>query len=539
MLIKYILLSIFLVFHANQLFLSQQPTQQSWYQWIKSFLVPSDNKESKFQKAIQQATAGGKPLDLQSFYKQKEEAESFTNPQKAAEKFRNAIQEAAQKSPIMACFKDHPERFLFGASSSSYQYEGGLDDNNANAIFYASKGLTPAGKAIDFWNRYAEDIVQMKNELNINAFRISIAWDRVQPKKGQWDELAIATYQKIIKTLRDHQIEPIVVLNHYTIPQWFAALDGFEKNSNITYFVTFAKKMYTALHTDVTYWSTFNAIEGYAFKGYYTLDGPPGLPHKKSLFITEKVMYNMLNAHTQVYEAIKGKHGLYEKYKKNNSHIPNPQIGIQKNIVLFDPFESKTTGVCERKGSQFICNFSSLLNNTMFFRYIRFYSPLDWIGLNIYSNVFMLYAEKKSETDDERKTENFNYRDYPEGIYRAVKIISDNIARPLNIPIFITENGIATKNDPAGDEKRTRFLRRALYTIRKLVEEGYNIIGYTPWASHDNYEWPSKEQPNPYDRPYGLFHVDFNDQKLPRTLKKGAYYYRDFIKEYLSVGEKA
>lgn len=450
----------------------------------------------------------------------------------------------------MKWLENIPEKFLLGVSSSSYQYEGGLDSNNANAIFYQKKGLEPAGIAIDFWNRYEKDIRRMKYELGINCFRLSIAWERVQlapelwndPSQPLWNQNAIDRYVEIIKLLKKYAIEPIVVLHHYTIPEWFAEMGGFEKKENITYFVNFAKKMYEALHEDVTYWSTFNAIEGYAFKGYYTLDGPPG--KRKSLITTEKVINNMLNAHAQVYQSIKGtsgiffgKNGLYQEYKAKNSAIPEPRIGIQKNIVLFDPFEKDNQGFCEKRGSQAICSFSSLLNDTVFFKLVRhkYKSSLDWIGLNIYSNMFMLYTQRQEERNQDRKTENLNYRDYPEGIYRAVKIIYENIARPFNIPIIITENGIATKNDPAGNHKRTRFLRRALYTIRKLIQEGYPIIGYTPWASHDNYEWPSKTQPNPYDRPYGMFEVNFNTTSpdyLKRTLKKGAEYYRNFVKEY-------
>lgn len=535
-----ILLSTFLIFQTTSISSTEPQQQQSLYSWITSFFA-TPVRQSKFQTAIIQATSNGKALDLQSFYQQKEELDSFIKPEEAAAKFRTAIENAAEKNRIMARFKNHPEKFLFGASSSSYQYEGGLDKTNANAIFYTAQGLPSANIAIDFWNRYENDIVQMKNELGINCLRLSIAWERVQPNKNIWNASALAQYAHIIKTLKANGIEPIVVLHHYTIPQWFAEMGGFEKAENIFYFVEFAKKMYETLHEEVTYWSTFNAIEGYAFKGYYTLDGPPGT--KKSLFTTEKVMYNMLNAHAQVYRAIKGCSGLYNEYKKTNPKTINPQIGIQKNIVLFDPFSRPDQGICEKKGSQIICGFSSLLNNTMFFKslYYRYHDTLDWIGLNIYSNMFMLYAQKQEEQDEERKTENLNYRDYPEGIYRAVKIINDKIAKPLNIPIIITENGIATKNTAEGNAKRTRFFRRALYTIRKLIQEGYPIIGYTPWASHDNYEWPSQKQPNPYDRPYGLFEVNFDKNSpdyLKRTLKKGAEYYRDFIKTYFKATTK-
>jgi beta-glucosidase len=567
--IKNILLSLIFIFHINPILASQQPAssfvkttadkQQSWYEWVKSFFV-TPVKKSKFQTAVAQATATGKPLNLFEFYKQKEKKIDTKKREAiacdAANKFTVAIQ---NNTNVMKWLKNKPHNFLFGASSSSYQYEGGLDSDNANAIFYQKKGLEPAGKAISFLNSYEKDIKQMKDELGINCFRISIAWDRVQlapelwnkPSETLWNQIAINHYKKIIKTLKNNNIEPIVVLHHYTIPQWFAEIGGFEKKENITYFVEFAKKMYEALHEDVTYWSTFNAIEGYAFKGYWTSDGPPGIHNMQ---ITQTVMSNMLNAHVQIYQAIKSPEGLYRT--NVNKNIPEPQIGIQKNIVLLDPHEE--SNICIRTATRPICILGTAMQNKGFFDFfttgtfkmripswinvsytdLRAPQSIDWIGINEYSNMEMRGLTPQITTDETRKTENLNYRDYPEGIYRAVQIISDKIAKPLNIPIIITENGIATKNDEDGNKKRELFFRRTLYTIRKLIEEGYPIIGYTPWASHDNYEWPSQKQPDPYDRPYGMFHVNFDKNSptyLQRTLKKGAEYYRDFVKAYFGA----
>lgn len=512
MLRKNIILSALFIFCINYIFGIQEQAQ-TLKQWLSSFFTTPTAEKSAFSAAFSKKIAKGKPLDLANIYKKEP-----------------TINDAIASAKL---FKGSVKNFLFGASSSSYQYEGGLDSNNAAAIFYQNKGLEPAGHAIDFWNNYSDDISQIKQELGINCFRLSIAWDRVQlapeiwnqPNQIIWDEKAIQRYVDIIKTLKNNKIEPIVVLHHYTIPQWFAEIGGFEKYENKKYFIEFAKKMYDALHEHVIYWSTFNAIEGYAFKGYYTLDGPPG--KQKSLSKTQTVMYNMLAAHAGSYQAIKNMHADYSKQKKD-IHIP--QIGIQKNIVLLDPAD-------KRFSTSFITTFGTALQNKMIFSllYYRYYNSLDWIGVNIYSNMLMIGSTRQQEEEEERKTENLNYRDYPEGIYRAVKIINDNIAKPLNIRIIITENGIATKNDNQGHEKRRRFFQRSLYTIRNLIEEGYPIIGYTPWASHDNYEWPSEKQPNPYDRPYGFFHVEFDKDSpnyLKRTLKDGAHFYRDFITEY-------
>lgn len=232
---------------------------------------------------------------------------TLNNPQESAEALHDAIQKSES---INDALKKDPTKFLLGASSSAYQIEGGLDDTDATAQFYKKKGFQVAGEAIDFWNRYKEDIPQMKNELGINSFRLSIAWERVQPTVDTWDEKAIEQYINIIKTLKENGIEPIVMLHHYTIPVWFQDIGGFEKIENNQHFISFATRMYDALCYDVTYWSTFNAIEGYAFKCYYRGENAPG--DTNNLQKTMVVMANMLEAHVAVYRVIK------EAYKKKS-----------------------------------------------------------------------------------------------------------------------------------------------------------------------------------------------------------------------------
>jgi len=64
------------------------------------------------------------------------------------------------------------------------------------------------------------------------------------------------------------------------------------------------------------------------------------------------------------------------------------------------------------------------------------YKAFDWIGVNIYSNRFMngfdqIPNNELIEEDPERYTDNPNYRNYPEGVYRAAQLIAENVAIPL------------------------------------------------------------------------------------------------------------
>src|SRR5581483_5285072 len=95
---------------------------------------------------------------------------------------------------LVQALKNSPwniKEFFLGASSSAYQIEGGLDSNSAVARFYQKMELSLAGDSIDFFNRYAEDIRQLKEELHINCFRLSLAWNRIEPLPGQFNEKAM------------------------------------------------------------------------------------------------------------------------------------------------------------------------------------------------------------------------------------------------------------------------------------------------------------------------------------------------------------
>ena len=484
------------------------------------------------------------------------------NPVIAAQKFKEAL----EKNPYTS-----PHTFLLGLSSSAYQVEGGIGPESSWYHFAERNGFEQPGLAVDFWNQYPAIIKEMKEQIGINAYRLSISWERVQPEKDVWNYDAINHYVKIVEELRKNGIEPLIVLHHYTVPTWFEELGGFTKEENIKYFVEFAKVMYTALHDKVIYWSTFNAIEGYAFKGYWQLDGPPGKPELKSMQTTVEVMKNMLRSHVEIYYAIKGgadhnnnsqqeillfRLGLYQELQKKypEKNIPEPQIGIQKNIIPLDiaHFTNAQYGLAPITG--ILCSIGNTLQNKGFYglfatgvfsvhsnlptaqvhvEYCNLNAPytLDWIGVNIYANKLRFLLKDVADNDPERLTDNLNYRFYPEGIERAVKEICNNIVKPLYaktkklIHLWITENGIATNDDV----KRTRFFERTLLVIRTLLEQNYPIMGYTPWASHDNYEWPSKVQPDPFNsRRYGMFHVDFESAQRSRTLKPGANYFAQF-----------
>lgn len=60
-----------------------------------------------------------------------------------------------------------------------------------------------------------------------------------------------------------------------------------------------------------------------------------------------------------------------------------------------------------------------------------------------------------------------------------------------------------------------------------IEEDGVNVRGYFAWSLLDNFEWADG-----YSVRFGLFHVDFVDAKLSRTIYQSGQEYAKIISTY-------
>jgi beta-glucosidase len=92
---------------------------------------------------------------------------------------------------------------------------------------------------------------------------------------------------------------------------------------------------------------------------------------------------------------------------------------------------------------------------------------------------------------------------YPAGL----KAVLEKFSR-LGLPLFVTENGIATDDEPL----RREFLMKHLENLAAALKEQVNVIGYLYWSLIDNFEWALGTKPR-----FGLAEVDYKtQQRLPR-----------------------
>jgi beta-glucosidase len=414
-----------------------------------------------------------------------------------------------------------PADFLWGVAVAEHQVSGGEHSQWAHA---AKVGTVPdAGTACDSYNRMDEDIACIK-ELGVKAFRFSVAWDRVEPEEGIFDEAAIAHYQELCRKLHEVGITPMVTLHHFVHPMWFEKKGGFEKAANVKHFVRFAVKMFEALKSSVQFWCTINEPGPYVFQSYLRGVWPP---HKTMKFhLAGKVTRNLLRAHIATYKAIKAVPGGVDA-----------QVGFAHSITVFEPYHDYNPL------EQFNCAwFNHYFHEavTQFFKTGEFYwsavpsvnwkvpnakQYLDFFGINYYSHILVALGPTKFGAPAYRPGEirtDMPYALYAEGLYRAIFSVHD-----LNVPVYITEMGIAD----AQDNRRAHMIRTYSYAISKAIADGADVRGAFYWSLLDNYEWSEG-----YTMKFGLYEVDFATKE--RKLRPSAQIFKSIVTDDLYVSSE-
>lgn len=409
-----------------------------------------------------------------------------------------------------------PKKFLWGAATSAHQVEGGnhnqwsvWEQENAKTLAakadYHKADLPKweeikaeannpdnylSGKSIDHYNLYEKDFDILK-KMNMNSFRFSIEWSRIEPKEGVWNAEAIQHYKEYIKALKHRDIEPVMTLFHFTVPVWFAEKGGFEKRANIKYFIRFANKVLKDIGTHVRYVVTINEPEIYATQSYLEGNWPPNKTSKVTML---KVYNNLAAAHNEV---AKLAHSTSRRYK----------VGLAKNVAYHYPGDDAKLTRATAKAAH--------MPDDMFLRKIKKHT--DWIGLNYYfSNRYYGY---RAHNPNEMQSD-LGWDMQPENIQHVLERLFVKYGKP----IIVTENGVADRDD----EYRQWWITKTLRAMDAALQNGVPIVGYLHWSLLDNFEWAEGKWPR-----FGLIEVDYNSsQRKPR---KSAVWFARVLKRLRDV----
>jgi beta-glucosidase len=388
-----------------------------------------------------------------------------------------------------------PKNFLWGASTSAHQIEGGnvndwseWEKSEKRIKELKSKNLNPddfiSGSACDSYHRYEEDF-DLAKKLNNNAHRFSLEWSRIEPEEGKFDQLAIEHYRKVLQAGKKRGLKLVVTLWHWTNPIWIARMGGWTNKKTVDYFCRYAEFIAKEFGEYVDFWVTLNEPMAHVGFGYVGGNFPPN--KKFDLLGARKVLNNLAQAHIKAYQKI-------------HEIIPGAQIGFTSLTDYFEP-ANKWNPL-----DLLINSVARYFHHRIFLNKVCRY--LDYVGVDYYFHQ-KISCWPPFRTNENKEVNDMGWEIYPAGIYQVLKYLSK-----FKKPIYIMENGIANEDD----KKRSKFILDHLRFVHQAIQDGMDVRGYFYWSLLDNFEWAHGFAPK-----FGLYAVDRKTFK--RTMRPSAKVY--------------
>lgn len=457
--------------------------------------------------------------------------------------------------------KPFPEEFLWGASTSAYQVEGAnLEDGKGPSVQDVKKvpeGTSELDVCADHYHRFKEDIALMA-EMGFREYRFSIAWTRILPQGvGRVNPKGIAFYNELIDTCLQYGIEPFVTIFHFDLPAALAEKGGWSRRESVDEFVDYCRILFENYGDRVKYWLTINE------QNMLTLAGEAiGTARLRKDVSRLKQLYQD-NHHMLLAQA--------KAMKLLHEMVPGAKIGPAPNISLVYPKTCKPADILAAQNFNAIRNWLYLdmavwgCYNPLVWSWLEQNDALpdilpsdteimkathpDFIAFNYYSTSTVEASDgtEKDRGDRAQKgdrigvpgqyalTRNgtlpltqFGWEIDPEGFRATLREVFSR----YHLPMMITENGLGAYDKLEADGSvhdgyRIDYLRDHITQMRLAINDGCEIMGYSPWSAIDlisTHEGMVKR--------YGFIYVnrdEFDLKDMKRYRKDSFYWYKKVI----------
>lgn len=378
------------------------------------------------------------------------------------------------------------QKFMIGAATAAHQVEG----NNKHSDFWHMEHMEnsrfeePSNQSVNHYEQYEEDIKYLK-DAKLNTYRFSIEWARIEPQKGFYDLDEVRHYENVLKFCIQNEIIPIVTMHHFSSPKWLISEGGWENEEVIDSFGKYCKFLVENLGQYLDYVCTINEANmglQIAAKVNKMLKNTHG---EVQVGLSDKLLSNQAESQelNKVFGVGKAHHFLSPRSEASDlivmkAHVkakiemkkvkPNLKVGMTLSLHDFQN---------EGGGEAFMEEEWDL----EFARYLTYIKEDDFFGLQNYTRrVFDQDGVVKHPKDEKPRTQ-MGYECYPQALEHVIR----KVARVIDIPIIVTENGIATSND----EERIDFITQAINGVQRCIDDGINVKGYLYWSLLDNFEW--------------------------------------------------
>jgi beta-glucosidase len=334
-----------------------------------------------------------------------------------------------------------------------------------------------SGDACDSYHRYPEDIALLA-QAGLDTYRFGVEWARIEPEEGFFSRAQLDHYRRMAAACHEHGITPMITLQHFTAPKWFARRGGWADAQAADVFARYAERVASHLGDLVPWVCTINEANLLAelpdIQSAYlgtsegntdaARDDRPaplgGFPHRD--------VEVMAKAHRLAFDAVKAQAG-------------ESMVGWTLAIVDMQAVEG---GEALRDEKRQIAQLD----------FLDVSASDDFVGVQTYTRS-LIGPEGHVRLPKGTPRMQTGWEIYPEALENTVRLAASHSGRP----VVVTENGIAT----ADDAQRIDYTASALAGVRRCLDDGVDVRGYLHWTLLDNYEWMAG-----YSKHFGLIEVD-------------------------------
>jgi len=436
--------------------------------------------------------------------------------------------------------------FLWGAATSSHQIEG----NNIHNDWWAweadgnIEGGVRSGHSTDHWNRFREDL-KLAADLGMNSYRFSIEWSRIEPEEGKWNQDAIDRYSELLGECEKLGLMPMLTLHHFTSPKWLAERGGFTDARVADSFERYTRKIIQTLGPRVPLWCTINEPMVLVSGTYLGKFMPPAVFSPQLASVASR---NLLRCHVRAYDLI---HCELKERKGPWKDVPI-QVGIAHNLVDFMP-DRKWHPLEQVLAKAFHGFYNRAWFDAITGRKQKFgiagvipapdqvpeargRLTCDYLGVNYYMKAYVQWRPRDQAPDQPKDVpiglafarrkepaSDMGWAVHPEGFRKMLRFASR-----FELPIYITENGMADRDD----DLRPSYIHSHLLELSRAIHhDRIDVRGYYYWSLLDNFEWIKGYGPR-----FGMFHVDYETFERKKT--HSASLYQRIIEAHRAPGGK-
>lgn len=464
-----------------------------------------------------------------------------------------------------------PEGFLWGGATAANQLEGGYKEGNKGLSIAdvmpgggkirqtvrkdptfdftidKEKYDYPNHQGIDFYHRYKEDI-ELFAKMGFKTYRMSIAWSRIFPNGDELEpnEEGLAFYDKVFDELLKYNIEPVVTLSHYEIPLYLVKeYGGWRNREVITFFERYVRVVFNRYKDKVKYWLTFNEINSAIRVPLYGLGFMLRIEEDKYQPTFQAFHHQFLASALAV--------------KLGHEIIPGSQIGC---MLIYAPVYAYD---CHPENVMYALEDEQMINyfcgdvqvRGKYPRFINKYFKEHNIELDVQDGdlellkegkvdfiSFSYYMSRTVAKDNENtgegnvlsgmrnpnlKTSEWGWEIDPTGLRISLNELYDR----YEVPLFVAENGLGAydkveEDGSINDDYRIEYLREHIVAMAQAIEDGVEMMGYTPWGCIDLVSAGTGEM----EKRYGFIYVDLDNEgngTLERKKKKSFDWYKNVI----------